>query len=404
MSFYFKINRVLHSIFFIKNVKIYLSYFSIFKFYNNPMFKKRLLFCILIFFSYISFSQIMENTNLDSNLTDFEINFHDSIILINKYNELIFNSRKEYNYGIEHFNNNNLDDAIKCFSNAILIDSTFSMAYFYRAKCYDILNNSLSIIDYNKAFRYDSTDFSPLYAIASIKSSSDIQEAINIYNFIVSSNKYESKAYYELGVLFYTQMYYHKAINAFTSSINIKQDARVYNDRASCYRMLANIDLAIKDYTTAATLDSTLAFISNNLGSIYKNMDNVDSALYYYNLAIYNDSNYIHAINNRGGLYIDLNYFEKAIIDINKVLSIDNKYAPAYNNKAVIYYKKQEYNQALNFFDIAISLDSSYAKAFLNRGIVKQVLRNDEGACKDWNKASQLGIHLAKKYFLNDCK
>ena len=368
------------------------------------MIRKGLLVFVFIFMSYISFSQSMENINIDSNLTNFEINFHDSVTLINKYNEMIYHSRKEYNSGIEKLNNNNLDDAIKSFSNSILIDSTFSKAYFYRGKCYDFFDDSLAIVNYTIAFRYDSTDFSPIYAIANIQSMFDVEEAINIYNFIISSSKNESKAYYELGVLFYNQMYYHKAITAFSTSINIKKEARIYNDRASCYRMIEDIDLAIKDYTTAIKLDSTLAFIYNNLASVYKNIDDVDSALHYYNLAIYYDKNYIHAINNRAALYIQLNAFEKAIIDIDKVISINTEYAPAYNNKAVIFHKKKEYDQALYFFDIAIALDSSYAKAFLNRGITKQIMRNEEGACQDWNKASKLGINLANNYFSNDCK
>ena len=35
-----------------------------------------------------------------------------------------------------------------------------------------------------------------------------VEEAINTYNFIISSSQNESKAYYELGVLFYNQMFY----------------------------------------------------------------------------------------------------------------------------------------------------------------------------------------------------
>tara|TARA_B100000287_G_C20591388_1_gene764407 strand:- start:127 stop:1224 length:1098 start_codon:yes stop_codon:yes gene_type:complete len=365
------------------------------------MIKKGLFVSLLVFISNFSISQSID---LDTNLTDYEIKFRDSVTLINKYNEMIFHSRKEYNNGIEHFNNNNLNEAIQSFSNAIIIDSSFSKAYFYRAKCYDMFDDSLALIDYNIAFRYDSSDFSPIYSIAKIKSKSNIPEAITQYNFIISLDKNEEKAYYELGVLFYLQMYFHKAITAFSSSLDLIKDARVFNDRASCYRMIGDVDLAIKDYINAISLDSSLAFLYNNLASTYKYIDNFDSALYYYNLAVNHDENYIYALNNRAGMYIELDDLDNAMVDIDRVLLIDKNYAPAYNNKGVIHNKKKEYTKAVSFFDIAISIDNSYAKAYLNRGITKQILRIEDEACQDWLKASELGINLAKNYFSNDCK
>jgi hypothetical protein len=29
--------------------------------------------------------------------------------------------------------------------------------------------------------------------------------------------------------------------------------------------------------------------------------------------------------------------------------------------------------------------------------------REEDGACLDWEKASELGIELSKKYLINDC-
>ena len=39
----------------------------------------------------------------------------------------------------------------------------------------------------------------------------------------------------------------------------------------------------------------------------------------------------------------------------------------------------------------------------MNRGITRQVLRDEVGACDDWNKAKELGIKLANTYIINDC-
>ena len=362
-----------------------------------------LLFLPLLFIVNYAFSQNIEGVTIDTSLTDLEIDFQDSVALINKHNEMIFHSRKKYNYGLDQFNNNNLKDAIISFTNSIVIDSTFSKAYLYRGRCYDSFDDSLALLDYDLAFSFDSTDFSPLYDIAKIQSVYDINEAINTYNLIISLSNQESKAYYEIGVLFYLQEDIQRAVDCFTSSIVLKQDARALNDRASCYRSLDNNELAIKDYILAISLDSTLAFVYNNLASIYRHQGDSDNALNYYTLAITQDPYYALAYNNRGSLYIDLNDIEKALNDIEKAILIQKDYSVAYNNKAVIYHKKKRYDKAITYFDIAISLDSDYAKAFLNRGITRQIIRDEEGACSDWMKARELGINIANDYFQNDC-
>ena len=44
------------------------------------------------------------------------------------------------------------------------------------------------------------------------------------------------------------------------------------------------------------------------------------------------------------------------------------------------------------------------AKAYLNRAISRQMIRDVDGACDDWEKARLLGIKVAEKYLINDCK
>lgn len=340
---------------------------------------------------------------VDTTLTDFEITFQDSISILNEQNELFSASRKLYNSGLELFNDHDFQQAILHLTNSITIDSTFSQAYFYRAKCYEELDDSLSILDYQSAFQLDSANLLPLYSIANIQAISDFIAAIKTYNIIISLNSQESKAYYEIGLLHYLEGDLQEAILSFTNSILISQDSRTLNDRASCYRLLDNNELAIKDYLAAIALNPDLAFIYNNLASTYRKQGDSVKALSYYSLAIDKDTNYVLAYNNRGSLYLHLNDFDNAFIDINKAISLDDEYAPSYNNKGVIYYQQKKYDQALTFFDKAILLDSFYAKAYLNRGIARQMTRNEDGACDDWLKASDLGINVANKYLDNDC-
>lgn len=365
--------------------------------------KQILLIFLLLLATYSTYSQTVDSISVDTFLTDVELNFQDSIASLNQQNKMFSDSRMAYNYGLELFNRGDFREASISFTNAINIDPSFSQAYLYRGRCYEYSSDSLAILDYNIAFSLDSTNFAPLYGLANIQANIDVNTALNTYKYIVYSSDSEYRAYYEIGILLYIQEDIEGAIEYFTKSINIKKDARSFNDRASCYRLLDNDELAIKDYITAIALDSDLAFIYNNLASTYRNQGDSVKALSYYSLAINKDTNYVLAYNNRGSLYIDLNNFENALNDIDKAISIDNDYAPAYNNKGVIYHMQKKYTEALFYFDKAILLDNNYAKAYLNRGITRQMKRDEDGACNDWIKAKELGIKLANKYLDNDC-
>ncbi len=379
--------------------------------------KKILLLFTLLCSNTIAFSQsvdsviidstsIMNDTSIsliDSYLNNEELVFQDSISLLNEQNDKFSSSRKKYNSGLEFFNDRSIDSAIVSFTKAVVIDSTFSQAYFYRAKCYDNSDIDLAILDYNMAFKFDSTNLLPLYCIAKLQSAYLVKEAFNTYYLINSYDNKQSKAHYEIGVLFYLQEDFEEAIVSFTNSIAIMKDARTFNDRASCYRILDSNESAINDYISAISLDSDLAFIYNNLASTYRKQGDSKNALSYYSLSISKDSNYVLAYNNRGSLYLDLNDVKNALIDIDKAISIDNNYAPAHNNKGVMYHQQKNYTEALVCFDKAILLNNNYAKALLNRGITRQMIRDEDGACNDWIRANELGINIANKYSRNDC-
>ena len=373
------------------------------------MIKKILLFLLFtINFSYSqnidsAYLETIDSIRIDTSLTDSELFFKDSIAKLNQENLIFVNSRKEYNSGLELFNNGNSKDAIVNFTNAIFIDSSFSEAYFYRGKCYELFDTSLAILDYQIAFSLDSMNLSPLYSVAKIQSNLDINKAIKVYNSIISYNSEESKAYYEIGVLFYRKHNIDSAIQFFTNSIELNKDPRAFNDRASCYRVLDSTDLAIKDYLKAITLNPELTFIYNNLASAYRKQGDSEKALSYYSLAISKDKNCVLAYNNRGSLYLDLNDLDKALNDIEIAISINKDYSLAYNNKGVIFHRQEKYAEALSCFDKAITLNNNYAKAYLNRGITRQMMRDEYDACNDWMKAKELDINIANKYLVNDC-
>ncbi len=359
-----------------------------------------LLYLLVLFHSFSVFSQTKDSTQLNT----IEIKFSDSIALINEQNEYLKASRDAYNEGLLLLEVENYIDAVDYFTNAITIDSIFSKAYLSRAKCYEGSDYELACADYLKAFELDSSDFTPLYLLATLQSKSDEKLAKQTYNTIISLNDTEYMAFSQLGIIAFLAKDYHQAEQLFTQSLAINTNPYTLNDRGSCYRKLEQFDIAIQDYLAAITLNTDLAFVYNNLASVYVIQGDNKQAFRYYDLAIKKDPYYALAYNNKASLLLKNKEYQKAESAIEKALVANTEYAPAFNNRGVLNHQYKKYQQAIADFDNAIRLDDNYAKAYLNRGISKQMIRDEDAACSDWSKAKELGIIIAEKYLANDCK
>ncbi len=73
--------------------------------------------------------------------------------------------------------------------------------------------------------------------------------------------------------------------------------------------------------------------------------------------------------------------------------------------------KMRLYGDAIDDFDKALDFQpenvmdySNWVKNYYNRGVAKYYMNNLEGACKDWNKALELGFGPAHDYILKYCQ
>jgi hypothetical protein len=82
-----------------------------------------------------------------------------------------------------------------------------------------------------------------------------------------------------------------------------------------------------------------------------------------------------------------------------------------YSFRGNAFSKKQMYNDAIGDFDKALSMQpkdimdySNWVKNYFNRGVSRYYLNDLNGACKDWNKALELGFGQAHDYILEYCE
>ena len=95
--------------------------------------------------------------------------------------------------------------------------------------------------------------------------------------------------------------------------------------------------------------------------------------------------------------------FEGAVEDFSKALKVKSDYLKAMNNRASAYIKMEEYNKAIQDCNTIIKKDPKYGFAYYNRGIAKEMIRDEEGACNDWVRATQLGVAVAEDYYNSTC-
>ncbi len=108
----------------------------------------------------------------------------------------------------------------------------------------------------------------------------------------------------------------------------------------------------------------------------------------------------------RAGDYINaIEYFKKAL-----AIQPNTKDFMIYAYLGNAQSKLHRYSDAIDSYDQALSIQpqnvmqySNWIRNYFNRGVAKYYLGDSEGACKDWNKALELGFGPAHDYILEYC-
>ncbi|HMU97363.1 MAG TPA: tetratricopeptide repeat protein [Chitinophagales bacterium] len=171
------------------------------------------------------------------------------------------------------------------------------------------------------------------------------------------SSKEDSKATEWFGYLAQNEGNYLLAIKHFSEALSIDSTLLyLYLDRAICYKQLKKYDAAIKDLKRLVEL----------------NIRYVDSA--YYNL---------------GNIYRDMKYYDMAIMNYKKAIAINNSHYQVYYNMANTYYDQQKYLDAIYNYKKSISINSNYSKPYYNLAIVYQNLMEFDKSIEYYTKYLQ---------------
>lgn len=185
---------------------------------------------------------------------------------------------------------------------------------------------------------------------------------------------YQAHKYFNEGVVAMDQRDYETAIPKFRAAL-AKHFQRIYRayalgDLAYCEQLAGHCDDAIRDYTAALKLDSTLAWVYENRGWLYDESSQLDAAWKDFSEAIRIDPNTYHAHFKRGLIEMERKDIDGAIEDFSEAARIDPSSAVAYYESGVGYSIKKDYDRALASLDAAIEMNPRYVSALGERGYV----------------------------------
>jgi Flp pilus assembly protein TadD len=186
---------------------------------------------------------------------------------------------------------------------------------------------------------------------------------------------------------------WHDSITLWSCTINGQPErfSEPYYLRGIAYGDAGDFVSAIRDYTTAVTVDSTYGPAYINRGVAFLERGEVDDAIDDFNRAITLKTNLPDSYTNRGNAYYKKKELDRAIADYSVAISLEPSLYQAYVNRGNIYKVQGQVERALGDYTKTLSMNPEFSKGYLIRGDLYLGNGSVELAIKDYQKACSLG-------------
>jgi tetratricopeptide (TPR) repeat protein len=148
-------------------------------------------------------------------------------------------------------------------------------------------------------------------------------------------------------------------------------------------------DSAIKEYSTAISIDATNAAAFNNRAIAYDGKDDHDHAMVDLNEAIRLKPEANEALTNRGIEYEKKDDHDRAIADFSEAIRLNPKFETFFD-RGIAYEAKVDHDHAIADFSEAIRLNPKVDATFISRGNAYEAKREHDHAIADFSEAIRL--------------
>jgi tetratricopeptide (TPR) repeat protein len=231
--------------------------------------------------------------------------------------------------GLIHHANNQLEEAITSYDNALKIKPDYHEAWYNRGSAlFNLGRIEEAIASYDQALK-----FKP-----------DLHQAWN-HRGIALGN---------LGRL-------EEAIASYDQALKFKPDYHLaWHKRGNALFNLGRLEEAITSYDQALKIKSDYHEAWNNRGNALGNLGRLEEEIASYDNALKFKPDKHEAWDNRGVALLKLGRYDEAILSCDKCLEIKSDHASAYYNKACVYALQENIDLVIANLQQAINLDFKF--------------------------------------------
>jgi tetratricopeptide (TPR) repeat protein len=185
------------------------------------------------------------------------------------------------------------------------------------------------------------------------------------------------------------------AIREYTTALSLDPNHfRALFNRGFCYDKMGDFDSAIDDYRAAAHVDPTNAFTHYNLGIALDRKgggaEALEAAIAAFTIAIRLGPGNADFYHNRGFSKRKLGDYHGAVADYTTTLELQPRHFRALYNRGVARQRLGDVVGALEDFNTAIDVDPSNVTTWLNRAAAHEQMGNVDAAIADYTSALDL--------------
>ncbi|MEZ4937546.1 MAG: tetratricopeptide repeat protein [Crocinitomicaceae bacterium] len=311
---------------------------------------------------------------------------------------------QNFESGNRNFQNKNYGQAKIDYRNAIKADKSFAEAYINLSKVYeseDSLQEAKLVLEtaISSMIPLNERAFAQLGRVTYQLEDYDKAE----YNFkqaVALNNKVDDYHYF-VGLSLLKMNDSEEAETFFKKASELNASSRNKIGLSNTYIQNGKNDEAISVLQSISNYESNPE-ATLNLAIAYHNKQDVEMTDKYLKMAQTNGAGDQAVFQHLFGLIqSEKQNNDAAKTAFDKAIQLDERNATYYNDRASHFIRIENFKDALSDLDIAIEIQPDFSKAYYNRGIAKEMMRDEEGACLDWEYAFFLGYVKAEE-LLND--
>lgn len=307
---------------------------------------------------------------------------------------------------VKLFRSGDFADARELFGEILLQPGISAVAHYNRGLCNLRLGNQVeALLDFGEAIRRDPQPEFYFGRGMLHYQRNDTTAALADFQKSLQGNRYEAESHIMAGQMHLRSRNYSLAGNAFGQAFNAEpENLTALNGRAITFLAAGDTAGALDGFAFSLETDpdqqdvlKMMALIHFKTKEYSKVFEIADKIL----AAEPDDAATLNFLALAGYLQ---NNTDTAQYWCNRAIDADPRHPQSWNTHGILSMLIEDFQRAEADFNMALSLSPLQYRSYYNRALAREMLRNDTGACEDWQYAAKNGVKEAEKYVREVCE